>query len=68
MASFNTLGISQRIPTRIGGTRWLPHTRLALKNILHGYDAIVQHLQQVNKNSLNTVQSVTFKVQIHDYD
>jgi hypothetical protein len=50
MTCFNTLAIPPKIPTRMGGTRWLPHTRLAIKNILHGYDAIVQHLQQVIVN------------------
>ncbi|XP_045184890.2 zinc finger protein 862-like [Mercenaria mercenaria] len=47
MLSYNSLGIKSKVPTRVGGTRWLPHTKLALTNLSYGYDAIVQHLEQL---------------------
>ena len=34
------------MPTRIGGTRWLSHTLLAIENLWKGYKGIVQHLDQ----------------------
>ncbi len=34
-------------PTRVGGTRWLPHLQLALSVILEGYRPIMMHLSQV---------------------
>lgn len=39
------------IPTRVGGTRWLPHIERALKNLLTGYRALVAHLHQVTRHS-----------------
>ncbi|XP_053398417.1 zinc finger protein 862-like [Mercenaria mercenaria] len=45
--SFETLGEKMVIPTRVGGTRWLPHTRRALKHLLMGKTAIIQHLEQI---------------------
>lgn len=36
------------VPTRVGGTRWLPHTERALKHLITGYDGIVLHLEQVH--------------------
>ena len=35
------------MPTRVSGTRWLPHTKRALDNLLRGYAFIVLHLTQV---------------------
>ncbi|XP_060587867.1 zinc finger protein 862-like [Ruditapes philippinarum] len=49
--SFKAMGISPKVPTRVGGTRWLPHTKLALKNFLHSYEAITQHLEQIQNPS-----------------
>ncbi|XP_069134264.1 zinc finger protein 862-like [Argopecten irradians] len=46
-ASFNSLGQTVLVPTRVGGTRWLPHTKRALHNVLTGYSGIVQHLEQL---------------------
>ena len=42
------------MPTRIGGTRWLSHTLLALENLWKGYRGIVQHLDQVKMQALQT--------------
>ena len=46
-ASFSTLGQKPLIPSRVGGTRWLPHINRAFENLLTGYSAILQHLTQV---------------------
>lgn len=35
------------IPTRVGGTRWLPHLERAIRNFLRGYRAMITHLYQV---------------------
>ncbi|XP_071509517.1 zinc finger protein 862-like [Diadema antillarum] len=35
------------IPTRTGGTRWLPHLQRALQQIMLGYKASLTHLEQV---------------------
>ncbi|XP_062616970.1 zinc finger protein 862-like isoform X1 [Saccostrea cucullata] len=45
--SYKTLGIDMKMPTRVGGTRWVGHVLLALKNMFHGYAAIKQHLYQL---------------------
>lgn len=45
--SFENVGQPILIPTRVGGTRWLPHIRRALDHLLRGYAGIVQHLGQV---------------------
>ena len=47
--SFNSLGQPYLVRTRVGGTRWAAHTARALNHLLRGYEAIVQHLQQVIK-------------------
>ena len=41
-------GCKQLVPTRVGGTRWLPHTLRALNNQWEIYPALVLHLSQVN--------------------
>ncbi|XP_014672133.1 PREDICTED: zinc finger protein 862-like, partial [Priapulus caudatus] len=46
-ASFNTLAQKPLIPSRVGGTRWLPHIKRALENLLIGYEPIMQHLTQI---------------------
>ncbi|XP_033747138.1 zinc finger protein 862-like [Pecten maximus] len=48
-ASFESLGKASRVPTRMGGTRWLPHTKRALKQMLEGMDGIVLHLEQMQQ-------------------
>ncbi len=35
------------IPTRVGGTRWIPHLYLALVNFWKLFPALVQHLGEV---------------------
>jgi hypothetical protein len=56
--SFETVNAPFLVPTRVGGTRWVPHTNRAISHILTGYIPIVQHLEQVtfcNKNTLKVV-------------
>ena len=51
--SFNSSGIKRtRLPTRVGGTRWLPHIQRALENLLFGYKPVMQHLEQVKQSNL----------------
>ena len=47
MKNSKILGIKPKMPTRVGGTRWIGHILLALTNFFHSYKAIVQHLEQV---------------------
>ena len=46
--SCTVLEVPQAIPTRIGGTRWLPQWLRALENLWKAYPAIVGHLQTVS--------------------
>ncbi|XP_063437754.1 zinc finger protein 862-like [Mytilus trossulus] len=46
-ASFKSLDQKMLTPTRVGGTRWVPHHERALTTILHGKEAITQHLEQM---------------------
>lgn len=46
--AFKSMDKKIKIPTRVGGTKWLPHTEKALKTLLSSYDAIVCHLEQVH--------------------
>ena len=41
-------GIDMLVPTRVGGTRWVPHTLQAVSNIWRTYPALVLHLSQVS--------------------
>lgn len=45
--SFQALGHTPLVPTRIGGTRWVGHLLHALDHFLRGYQGLVQHLEQV---------------------
>ena len=45
--SFEACGMSMLLPTRVGGTRWVPHTKRALSNVLTGYKCIIQHLERL---------------------
>ena len=40
-------GVKFLAPSRVGGTRWLPHTMLALKKLWNIYPALMQHFEQV---------------------
>jgi hypothetical protein len=44
----DALSLKSLIPTRIGGTRWLPHWKRALDNLWRIYPGLVTHLQQVS--------------------
>jgi len=43
---FRELHMKALMPTRVGGTRWLPHLLKALDHFLRGYAAVVRHLQE----------------------
>jgi hypothetical protein len=43
--TFNSLEMKPIMPTRIGGTRWLPHVERAIKVFMKGYKAFCFHLQ-----------------------
>ena len=45
--AYRCLGLKIRIPTRVGGSRWVGHTLRALNNLFHGYPAIRLHLEQL---------------------
>ena len=44
--AFDAQGETHRIPSRVGGTRWVPHTSRAVSNVLNGYKGLVTHLSQ----------------------
>ena len=43
--SFQALGHTPLVPTRIGRTRWVGHLLRALDHFLRGYQGLVQHLE-----------------------
>ena len=45
--AFDALGETHRIPSRVGGTCWVPHISRAVSNVLKGYKGLVTHLSQV---------------------
>ena len=45
--AYNALNIKINMPTRVGGTRWIAHQKLAIEVFLKGYDAFILHLGQV---------------------
>ena len=45
--AFDALGETHHIPSRVGGTRWVPHISRAVYNVLKGYKGLVTHLSQV---------------------
>ena len=45
--TFDSLGETHRIPSRVGGTRWVPHISRSVSNVLKGYKGLVTHLSQV---------------------
>lgn len=47
--AFSALAMSTTYTTRVGGTRWVSHTKTALYNMLKAYRAMVLHLSQVCK-------------------
>ena len=42
--SFKANGENPLVPTRVGGTRWIPHTDKALDHLIRGY---ISHLEQL---------------------
>ncbi|KAK0140097.1 Zinc finger protein 862 [Merluccius polli] len=50
---FRELHMKALMPTRVGGTRWLPHLFKALDNFLRGYAGIVRHLQEKSQEATN---------------
>ena len=48
---------TSHVPTRVGGTRWMPHTQKALGILLKNYDAIILHLSQVAINGSSDQKS-----------
>ena len=51
MATFALNGMKSILPTRIGGTRWLPHTNRAVHAFIKGYKAFVYQLQNASHNN-----------------
>lgn len=47
--SCKAAGMKPMIPTRVGGTRWVQHSKIALEHVLLGYGPIMEHLTQVTK-------------------
>lgn len=50
-ATFRALDLPSAIPSRTGGTRWLPHLAKALQKVIRGYPAIMLHLSQMSQQS-----------------
>ena len=46
----DALGV-KGIPTRVGGTRWIPHTYTALQNMWSLYPALLQHFGEVSNSN-----------------
>ncbi|CAL9685344.1 unnamed protein product [Knipowitschia caucasica] len=51
---FRELHMKALMPTRIGGTRWLPHLFNALDHFLRGYAGIVHHLEEKSQDTTHT--------------
>ncbi|XP_053406686.1 uncharacterized protein LOC128559369 [Mercenaria mercenaria] len=39
--------MKMKVPTRVGGTRWLAHTKRTIDHVLFGLPAISLHLEQI---------------------
>ncbi|XP_040398128.1 sperm flagellar protein 2 isoform X2 [Cygnus olor] len=50
-ATYEAIKIRPAIPSRIGGSQWLPRLQTALQILLKGYPAIVLHLSKIEKDS-----------------
>lgn len=46
--SFESLHQKQILPTRVGGTRWVPHLYKAIVGFFKGYQAIRHHLESAS--------------------
>ncbi|XP_051803965.1 zinc finger protein 862-like isoform X3 [Acanthochromis polyacanthus] len=60
-ASYVSLGMKPLMPTRVGGTRWVGHHLRALQNLMTGYEAIKQHLEQVGSPTETVTASTSGK-------
>ncbi|XP_053405013.1 E3 SUMO-protein ligase KIAA1586-like [Mercenaria mercenaria] len=49
--SFEAHQTKMLLPTRVGGTRWLPHLDLAIRNFIRGYKAVRSHLESSSHTS-----------------
>ena len=47
--SFEASQLSPLMPTKVGGTRWLPHLETAFNNLWGGYRAIISHLENLQE-------------------
>jgi len=50
------------VPTRVGGTRWLPHTLRVLNNLWQIYPALVLHILQVKQKEWEKLTCKSFVV------
>ena len=49
--TFQLLGVGSVTPTRVGGTRWLPHMNRALKALIKGYRAFRMQLEESSNHN-----------------
>ena len=49
-AAYTTVDLQPVMPSRVGGTRWLPHLQKALQTVVSGYPAFMVHLSQMQVN------------------
>ncbi|XP_032848159.2 sperm flagellar protein 2 isoform X3 [Tyto alba] len=50
-ATYEAIKLRPAIPSRIGGSQWLPRLQTALQILLKGYPAIVLHLTKIERDS-----------------
>ncbi|KAM6364138.1 sperm flagellar protein 2 [Pluvialis apricaria] len=50
-ATYEAIRLRPAIPSRIGGSQWLPRLQTALQILLKGYPAIVLHLSKIERDS-----------------
>ncbi|WAR15609.1 ZN862-like protein [Mya arenaria] len=65
--SYKTLGMKVMLPVRIGGTRWLSHMKTAVNVFLNGYNAIVQHLGQLQNRDVQVSRTEKGNKALHFY-
>ena len=50
------------VSIRIGGTRWIAHTLLAIEKVWQAYPALVMHMDQVNIRILEIFENYFAKI------
>ncbi|XP_029860545.1 sperm flagellar protein 2 isoform X2 [Aquila chrysaetos chrysaetos] len=50
-ATYEAIKLRPAIPSRVGGSQWLPRLQTALQILLKGYPAIVLHLSKIERDS-----------------